>query len=90
MPAPCTAFCEFSGPCEAAVQRAPGADVAQVQHVLRAVGVVQIENRSLRKNVGPAQARLMIWIAFNLDRTVLVAGRPAAASRIRSSVKAVA
>src|SRR5438445_3411894 len=49
---------------------APGANIAQVGDCLRAVRIVQPQDRSLRKDVRSAQARRMLRIAFDFCRTV--------------------
>jgi hypothetical protein len=47
-------------------ERAPVADIAHVEHVLRAIRIVEIEQRGLRENISGALRRLMTIVAFNL------------------------
>ena len=54
-------------------QRSPGANVAQVSHRLRAVGIVHSQDRRLRENIGAAKTCRMLVVAFNLGGTIQVA-----------------
>ncbi len=66
-------FCTLIGPANRLRERVPRAHVTHVRDVLGAVGIVEIEQRSLRVHVGAAEARGMLRIAFNLGRTEQVA-----------------
>src|ERR1051325_3794239 len=48
----------------------PGSNVTKIGNGLRTVRVIHLQNRSLRKYVGPAQTRGMLVIPFNLGRTI--------------------
>ena len=54
-------------------KRFPGARLAPVQNALRAIGIPQLQHRSLREDVGCAEARRMRSIALDLGRTSHVA-----------------
>lgn len=56
-------------------KRVPAARAAEVLHDLRAVRIVEIENRRLREAVGSAQAGGMLGIALHFDRPAHVALR---------------
>ena len=72
-PAARHAFLGVHGTAQGFRQSIPGADIAEIGDVLRAVRIVEIENRCLRVNVRAAKARRMLRIAFNFGRPEHVA-----------------
>ena len=56
-----------------AEKRRPRADLAEIGERLRAVGIVEPENRGLREHVGRAEAARMQRVAFDLGRPPFVA-----------------
>ncbi len=55
------------------VEGAPGPDLAALGQGLRPVGVVHVEDESLREDVGAAEARRVELVALDLDGPALVA-----------------
>ena len=54
-------------------KRGPRADVAQVQQRLRAIRIVEAENRGLSEHIGRAKTPRMQRVAFDFRRTAFVA-----------------
>ena len=73
MPAPCVACCAASTCLHRRDERVERANLAEVRDRLRAIGIVEAEDRRLREEVGGAEARRMIGVAFDLRRPALVA-----------------
>ncbi len=55
------------------LEHRPSPNITGIRRRFRAVWIVQIENRSLRKRIRRAKARWMIGIAFNFRRAPFVA-----------------
>ena len=72
-PAPLLAACAGQRAADRGDEAAPRTDAAQFGDGLRAVGVVEGEDRRLREDVGAAAGGRMIGIAFDLGRAALVA-----------------
>src|ERR1051325_9004964 len=54
-------------------ERGPGCNLAKVRKSLGAIGIIQTENRGLRKQISRATACRMIFVAFDLCRSTFVA-----------------
>ena len=72
-PAPPSAPCGASHFGELREERLPGADLAELGDHLRAIGIVEPEDRGLRESVRRAEARGMVGIALDLRRPAEVA-----------------
>src|SRR5438270_2203578 len=70
------ALCFLSGDRRKYLARecAPIAVVAQIHHILRAVGIIKVKQRRLGKNIGRSERRLMAVVAFNFYGAIFAAG----------------
>src|SRR6266404_445856 len=72
-------------------KRRPGHDLPEIRECLRTVGIIKSEHRSLREDIGRAEACGMVLVAFDLGRPALVTfdnqSRSEPVQRHRSSKK---
>ena len=73
MPLPCGPLLSVEHLPNRRDERLERANFAEVRERLRAIGIVETEDRRLREEVGGAEARRMIGVAFDLRRAALVA-----------------
>ena len=73
MPAPCDRLLRGEHLAERGDERLERADLAEVRERLRAIGVVEAENRRLREEIRRTPAGRVIGVAFDLRRPALVA-----------------
>ena len=73
MPAPLSGCCAGERRAHRDEERRPRPDLAEVGERLRAVGIVEVEDRRLREHVGGAEAAGMLRVALDLRRAPFVA-----------------